>query len=140
MSSDSTCRLNGFGYRVQKALVTWFQLNLKMPKYRQMLFIPVAKAFNKFQGEYHLLEQAIRAVELHRVCRSYKYFERNRLMPGLPRQRYPVSARSQFNRAKTGFERASKRRRSCYLNSINYIFSKWYTISEFSWRYRLKGV
>ena len=49
-----------------------------------MLFIPVAKAFNKFQGEYHLLEQAIRAVELHRVCRSYKYFERNRLMPGLP--------------------------------------------------------
>ena len=80
-----------------------------------MLFIPVAKAFNKFQGEYHLLEQAIRAVELHRVCRSYKYFERNRLMPGLPRQRYPVSARSQFNRAKTGFERASKRRRSYYL-------------------------
>ena len=81
-----------------------------------MLFIPVAKAFNKFQGEYHLLEQAIRAVELHRVCRSYKYFERNRLMPGLPRQRYPVSARSQFNRAKTGFERASKRRLLLDLN------------------------
>ena len=64
-SSESTCLLNGFGYRLQKALLTWSQLNLKTPEYIYKLPHTTFKVLIESCSENYLLEHTICTVELH---------------------------------------------------------------------------
>lgn len=75
MSSESTCLLNGFGYRLQKAPVTWSQLNLRTPEYIYKLPRSTIKVLFESKTKSLLLEHTICTVELHLGCKNYKYHE-----------------------------------------------------------------
>lgn len=119
MSSESTCLLNGFGYRLQKAPVTWSQLNLRTPEYIYKLPRFTIKVSFESKTKSLLLEHTICTVELHLGCKNYKYHENEET--GRSRIQWCSGfTRSKFNETETGSSGRCRRRwhGACFINHI----------------------